>query len=82
MCSTWPTSEAFSCTEDGGGWKSLDNSLGTSQTSACQQLCVAEGENGCCYLSQNLGCYWKVGAGVYSIGSGIAVECIFAGTRP
>ena len=80
-CHTWPTSEKFGCTGDGADWKSLDKSLDTSQTSACEQLCIKEGENGCCFLGKGFGCYWKGGAAVTSgTGSSLAVICSGAGT--
>ena len=33
--------------------------MDTSQTSACEQLCIEEGEKGCCFLNTGRGCYWK-----------------------
>ena len=85
-CSTWPTSETFGCKDDdNGSWKLLDVSLDVSQTSqkACEQLCLLEGEEGCCWLGgAGLGCYWKVG----SVAAGgekyswLAVSCSRSGT--
>jgi hypothetical protein len=82
-CSTWPTSENFGCTVDGDSWKALDSSLDTSRTSACEKLCSGQGRDGCCFLRNGLGCYWKGGAKVSSDDDdNISVECKSAGTLP
>ena len=82
ICDTWPTSKKFGCTSDGNSYKSLDNSLDTSKTSACEQLCIEQQEDGCCFLGNGLGCYWKGGARVSndSDDTNITVNCSIAGT--
>ena len=82
ICYAWPTSEHYGCTADGDSWTSLDSSLDTSETSACEELCIGQGEDGCCYLGNGYGCYWKGGAGVSSDDgdTSISVKCISAGT--
>lgn len=82
-CSTWPTSGKFGCTEDGDSWKSLDSSMDTSRTSACETLCIGQGRDGCCSLGDGIGCYWKGGAKVssymYDSKTSISVNCKSAG---
>jgi hypothetical protein len=58
--------------------------MDTSETSACEELCIGQGEDGCCFLSNNHGCYWKGEAGVVDDDDDIAlsVKCISAGTLP
>ena len=84
ICSTWPESEIYGCLADGDSWKSLDSSMDTSKTSACEELCMAQFEDGCCFLGNAYGCWWKGGAGVSSDDSdtSISVKCISAGTSP
>ena len=77
-CSTWPTSETFSC-RDGGDYKTLDWNLDSSQTSACELLCIDQGEKGCCSLQTGYGCSWKPGGRVVPNYAGLAVSCSSAG---
>ena len=83
-CAAWPSSEVYGCTLDGKDWKSLDKNLDSSQKSTCQKLCITQRENGCCYLSNSMGCWWKSGAKVSSVSgdNGIAVKCSTSGTAP
>ena len=84
ICYAWPISENYGCTSDGDSWTSLDSSMDTSETSACEELCLGQGKDGCCYLSIDHGCWWKGGAGVSKDDSDAAmsVKCIRAGKLP
>ena len=75
QCKTWPNSSYYGCTE-GGDWKLLDRE--TFETAECESLCLqnASGE-GCCFVGDSYGCYWKGGARVAK-GQNYAVACNFA----
>ena len=77
ICSTWPTNAAYGCTASGGGWVSMNDSLRESDFIICEKMCSSQGTNGCCYLSNAYGCYWKQDAEVSQGASdnGLAVTC-------
>ena len=57
----------FGCSEDGGEWKLLDRSMTSSNPihlSVCSFMCAKENENGCCYLNDIYGCWWKENSSV------------------
>ena len=59
----------------------LDASMNFSDSTSCENLCLMEKDNGCCYLQSGWGCYWKSGGysdAVVSDG-GISVTCSTAG---
>ena len=72
--------------------------MDTSETSACEELCIGQGEDGCCWVDDAWGCWWFGGAGVSREGDGfyglnaddshvnsyygLTVKCISAGTLP
>lgn len=81
-CASWPRSIGFGCSE--GEWKSLDSSLDRSDQARCEALCLKQNENGCCYLRNDIGCYWVPGGeaaggdtcnGKAGSCTGIAVTC-------
>ena len=80
-CSSWPDypASSSSCTDDGYGYKLLDENLKFSQTAKCESLCKQQHETGCCYLClDGCGCWWIRGAkGVKneSTGEQVAVKC-------
>lgn len=80
-CSTWPNDEKYGCDDTGQFWKSLDDSLNTSQTSSCERLCIQQREDGCCWLGNDWGCQWVGGSGVSSEegDDAISVKCSKAG---
>ena len=62
QCATWPSSNKYGCSIDkGGDWTALDEAIfGTAE---CELLCRQYGtDNGCCFVSDAFGCYWKGGA--------------------
>ena len=77
QCSTWPTSALYGCTASGGEWVHLDQSLRESDYYICEEMCIGQGQPGCCFLSNSLGCAWKVGANVSQDDSdqAIAITC-------
>ena len=80
-CSSWPTDTKFGCTEGDDAWKQLDGDMDLSMTTSCETLCRKEGGKGCCYLKDEVGCYWRAGANSATGGtvSGISVNCNLAG---
>ena len=87
-CSTWPTTSIYGCTGSGGDWELLDNSLREPtiytyqlDSTKCEQKCISQGTHGCCYLDNELGCYWKQGSDAsHREGDhGIAVACAIKG---
>ena len=76
LCDAWPSSASYGCTSDGNGLTILDTTvLGTYD---CQRLCQNYGgEDGCCFSSSSLGCWWKAGASVSSEqdDNAFAVKC-------
>ena len=79
-CSSWPETTGWGCLY-GGDWTELDRSMGISQTADCELLCHQQNSNGCCYLSDSSGCYWKTSATVSTSEStqGLAVACVMPG---
>ena len=68
-----------------GNWKSLDGYKNSSQTESCERLCRQEYEDGCCYLSDEMGCMWVRNASSgFDDGQmhvvGAAVTCQLTGT--
>ena len=75
-CSSWPDSPTFGCTDGGENYTSLHKTIGIADTANCEYLCQNKGEDGCCYLHDTDGCYWKASAEVATdTGSGIASKC-------
>ena len=67
-CSPWPETKEIqlhSCNYDelagNWDWKELDSRMRSSDFARCETLCRKERENGCCYLSNALGCMWVPG---------------------
>ena len=78
-CSSWPETTRWGCL-NGGDWTELDRSMGISQTADCELLCHQQNSNGCCYLSDSSGCYWRISAEVSTSSSqGLAVACVMSG---
>ena len=69
---------------EGDSFEALDNNMDTSKTSACEQLCIEQQEDGCCFLGNEMGCYWKGGASVssYTNDTWMSVKCSITGTLP
>ena len=62
-CAPWPSkSSKNACTSSGGDYIALNKGLDISKTMECEKLCKRQKSNGCCYLSDTAGCYWKPGA--------------------
>ena len=95
VCSTWPTSPIYDCTINidndpdwTGTWTELDGDMDSSETSACEELCIGQGEDGCCWVDDTWGCWWFGGSEVSRegdgflgwFGYGLTVKCISAGT--
>ena len=62
QCATWPSSNKYGCSlDEGEDWTVLDEAIfGTAE---CELLCRQYGtDNGCCFVSDAFGCYWKGGA--------------------
>ena len=60
----------------------LDGNLTEAHTTQCTQLCQRMGEEGCCYLSDDDGCYWKGGAHVMDDpNNGLSVNCTVTGNN-
>ena len=76
-CSAWQEAETFGCSA--GQWKKLDDSISFPDSSKCEKLCLAENENGCCYLKNGAGCYWKPNSFSVGEGAGISITCRGAG---
>ena len=74
MCLPWPETPTSACS-GAGNWKALDRNLRTSDTSNCQALCQQEQQIGCCYLSNEHGCYWLAGGKSISGGSVMTTTC-------
>ena len=75
--STWPASNEYGCTDIGENWKLLDSSMTVFQGEYCQNLCLQEQQDGCCFLNNEHGCYWKGGDYVSNMAGddAIAVRC-------
>ena len=75
-CSPWPTSTTYGCTTSGGDWMYL--TLSESDTTSCEDMCIAQGQAGCCYFDEDVGCYLKPGADVSQEDGdkALAVTCI------
>ena len=82
-CSSWPEATEWGCS-NGGGWTGLDSSMGISQTAECELLCRQQNSDGCCYLSDSHGCYWRISSEA-GVGEqvpqvpGLAVTCVMPG---
>ena len=64
-CSSWPIpSIVYDCTA--GPWKFLDVSMDISQTENCEILCQRQKESGCCFLGEDAGCHYRIGADAIS----------------
>ena len=87
----WPLSSNYGCSNSGGDWKRLKADSGLTmvyEPFECQRLCLqyaSSGEewmelvsygNGCCFVNDHYGCYWKSGSTAVSGGSGLAVNSI------
>ena len=79
QCTTWPKSLHFGCSK-GGTWISLSKT--TFGTEECESLCLQyASREGCCFVGDKYGCYWKSGATVYinplykASNDGLAVAC-------
>ena len=55
--------------------------MNSSHTQDCQNLCMERKEDGCCYLNDQFGCYWKEKEDVSPLdaGTGMAVRCSVSG---
>ena len=84
-CTSWPNNSNYGCSSDGDNWAKLDNT--TFGKDECEFLCSQHASNewwsmnGCCYVSQAYGCYWKGGATAikHPNGAGLAVTCTASG---
>ena len=88
----WPKSKSYGCSNSGGEWKQLKKDWGTMvyEPLECQRLCLdyasrgkawielASYGNGCCFVSDSYGCYWKSGSTVQlaSGGNSLAINSI------
>ena len=62
-CAAWPSKlRKIACTSSGGDYIALNRGTDISNTMECEKLCKRQKSNGCCYLSDTAGCYWKPGA--------------------
>ena len=80
-CSAWPDSSNYGCTNVGANWIALNKDMNSSHTQDCQNLCMERKEDGCCYLNDQFGCYWKEKEDVSPLdaGTGMAVRCSVSG---
>ena len=61
-CLPWSnSSSAYEC-RGGESYMKLNTSMKVSDKENCSSLCEEQNYNGCCYLEQHYGCYWKKGA--------------------
>ena len=59
-CMSWPNT-TYGCTDNGDDWALLD--AATFETSECKSLCLQHASSdGCCFVGDAYGCYWKGGA--------------------
>ena len=60
-CTSWPNNSNYGCTSDGDNWALLDST--TFGKDECESLCRQHASSdGCCFVGEALGCYWKGGA--------------------
>ena len=79
LCTSWPDSSNYGCTLEGDGFLSLDTTIyGAAE---CESLCRQHASSdGCCFVGDAYGCYWKNGAKVSNeeTDDGFAVACTFS----
>ena len=76
-CSSWPASSGYACSGP-GTWKVLAEGMDGSMKFSCEALCRKEGVDGCCYLRNRIGCYWRPGGHAYKDESpegAISIDC-------
>ena len=60
-CTSWPNNAIYGCSPDGDNWEKLDST--TFGKDECESLCRQHASSdGCCFVGEALGCYWKGGA--------------------
>jgi hypothetical protein len=71
----------YGCTEDGGNWKSIGQSVASQ--SDCANLCAGELSTGCCFYGAS-SCYFKEGSSAQSSDtpSHRATVCTLKTTKP
>ena len=90
VCTPWPESEGYGCT--GGStkniWKNLNATMSVSQKAECEMLCKEQKEDGCCFLKDRTGCYWRKNAlahkklpnlGYSDLTTGLSITCMNGG---
>ena len=57
--------------------------MNSSHTQDCQNLCMERKEEGCCYINDQFGCYWKEKEDVSPMdpGTGMAIRCSVSGIK-
>ena len=57
--------------------------MNSSHSQDCQNLCMERKEDGCCYLNDQFGCYWKEKEDVSPMdaGTGMAIRCSVSGIK-
>ena len=76
-CTPWPSIAKYGCGKgDTWEWTVLDKT--TLGTSDCKNLCLQHASgDGCCYVSDKNGCFWKAGAKAITgpTGHGLSITC-------
>ena len=73
-CSTWPKNQIYGCSSK-GDWKILKSNISISDYTKCEKLCLLELQDGCCFLNNGSGCYWKPGAIAVAGLDSLSVTC-------
>ena len=57
--------------------------MNSSHSQDCQNLCMERKKEGCCYLNDQFGCYWKEKEDVSPMdaGTGMAIRCSVSGMK-
>ena len=79
-CASWPSAPNYGCSlDEGDDWTLLHDSIFT--IAECESLCRQHASgDGCCFVSDAFGCYWKGGATVtkHPGDNAYAIDCTFS----